>query len=126
MSKDKRLQEDDARDVFEKALDGDKKQPYADYDELVEFSTLLGLLTGAGAGRLFGSSAASTMGLKRSRGFIVAPATIGGGVYGGVMGNNLSKLYLDDVRRSKQRSGEDALKQLQILQERQNKRRRKE
>lgn len=125
MSKDKRLQEEDARDVFEKALDVDKKQPYADYDELVDFSTLLGLLTGAGAGRLFGSSAALTMGLKRGRGLVVAPATIGGGVYGGVMGNNLSKLYLEDVRRPKQRSSEDAFKQLQILQERQNKGRRK-
>ena len=124
MSKAKEKDED-ARDIFEKALDGDKKQPYADHDELVEFSTLLGLLSGAGAGRLFGSSAASTMGLKRGRQFIVAPATIGGGVYGGIMGNNLSKLYLGDVRRSKQRSPEDALKQLQKLQERQKSRTRK-
>ncbi len=116
--------EDDARDVFEKALDNGAIILNGD-QELIDFSAVLGGLVGAGVAGTVGRAATRGLGMRRSGFLIEVPLLAGGAYAGGKTAHDAAKAHIAQRKKQKDDAGDNAFDQLKKLQERQSRTRKR-
>jgi hypothetical protein len=119
-----RRKKEDARDVFEKALD-DGSLTFNGDQELLDFSAILGGLIGAGVAGTVGRAATRGLGMRRSGFLIEVPLLAGGAYAGGKTAHDAAKAHIAQRKKHKDDAGDDAFDQLKKLQERQSRTRKR-